>query len=132
MDSAREMLDQAGQTPVGRKAKRVWPDAFNLAIGGWLVLSAFVPTFSGPRPGQLASGLTGLLIAAISVAAMLRVEHWKEATNLVLGLWLIAAPFVLGIWTLNPILNFTLDGGFLVLHSAFQILKPPWRRHGAF
>lgn len=130
MDS--ETVQRALQTPAGRKAKRVWPDLLNLTVGGWMVFSAFVPAFSGPPPGRLASGLTGALVAAISIVAILRVERWKEATNLMLGLWLMAVPFVLGFGNrLNPTLNFTMDGAILVIHSAYQILHPPWRRRGA-
>ena len=131
VEAVLETVEQALKTPMGRKARRVWPDIFNLAIGAWMVLSAFVPMFSGPHAGALAAGLTGALVAAISFAGIQRVEHWKEALNLALGLWLVAAPFVLGFGsTFNPTLNFVSDGGLLVLHSAYQVLRPPWRRKG--
>jgi hypothetical protein len=110
--------------------KDTWPDWLNFSVGAWMILSAFVPDFSGPPPGPMASGLSGLAIAAVSFAAVVRVKLWKEWVNLLLGLWLVAVPWVLGLRDFNPFWNFVGDGLFLAGHAAYQIIWPPHRREG--
>ncbi len=112
--------------------KKTWPDWLNLTVGAWMIFSAFVPSFAGPPAGAWASGVSGLAIAAVSAAAIVSVEFWKEWTNLALGLWLVGAPWALGFADqASPFWNFVLDGLFLVGHAGYQIVNPPHRRKGA-
>lgn len=111
--------------------KATWPDWLNFTVGAWMILSAFVPDLSGPSPGPVASDVSGVAIAAVSLAAVARVAFWKEWTNFLLGLWLVAAPWVLGIGQFDPFWNFVLDGPFLIGHAGYQIVNPPQQRAGA-
>lgn len=81
-------------------------------------------------PGPLASGLSGLAVALVSLAAVWRVTPGKELMNFALGLWLIAAPWALGLHAFDPFWNFVGDGLFLAFHAAYQLARPPRLRPG--
>lgn len=111
--------------------KKSWPDLLNLTVGLWMIVSAFFPSLAGPPPGRLVALLSGIAVATMSLAAMVHFGFRKEAINLLLGLWLMAAPFVLGFAEWNPLINYFLDGLTLAAHATFQIVKPPKQRRGA-
>ena len=71
-------------------------DFYKLAIGGFLFLSPwlFAFTYSAARLDAWASGL---LLIALSGAAVVAFFDWEEWLALALGLWMIAAPWVLGL-----------------------------------
>lgn len=76
--------------------KQRWQDWLNLLLGIWLVVA---PLIGIGAMGGLAAWnayLFGAIIIVFSVAALNEPHGWEEWTNLVVGLWLIAAPFVLG------------------------------------
>lgn len=104
--------------------KDTWPDWLNVTVGAWMILSAFLPEFSGPPPGPVASGLSGIAITLVSLWATVRVTRWKEWANLLLGAWLVAAPWVLHISAFDPFWNFVGDGLFLAVHAAYQLVRP--------
>ena len=110
---------------------KVWPDLLNLTIGVWMIFSAFFPTLAGRPPGQIVALMSGVAIVIISFAAMVRFAPRKEVINLLLGLWLMVAPFALGFAEWNPVINYFLDGLLLAGHATFQLVKPPKQRRGA-
>lgn len=72
---------------------------FMLMLAGlWLIATAFAfgyPPQSAPQENAFFVGLTVLVIAfvcAISVAA----SRWLSWVNVILGVWMVMAPFVLG------------------------------------
>ncbi|RFA29168.1 hypothetical protein CAI21_10385 [Alkalilimnicola ehrlichii] len=76
----------------------VWFDRIVLILGLWLVLAAFIlpmPDGVTGAPG-LNSLLTGLLLVLFSGAAIVLGGRWQDWLNLLLGIWLILAPWVLG------------------------------------
>jgi len=111
--------------------KKVWPDLLNLSIGLWMILSAFFPSLAGRPPGAIVAMISGVAVAIISFAAMVRFAPRKEAINLLLGLWLIAAPFALGFVEWNPLANYFLNGALLAGHATYQLVRPPKQRRGA-
>ena len=120
----------AGRRRLWAWFKDTWPDWLNATVGAWMILSAFVPEFTGHPPGPIASGLSGLAIAVVSLSAVTRVTRWKEWANLLLGFWLIGAPWALGIGGFDPFWNFVGDGLFLAFHAGYQLARPPRQREG--
>src|SRR5581483_8954677 len=45
---------------------------------------------------RLDSWFSGLLVAAVSAAAILAFREWEEWISLLAGIWLIISPYVLG------------------------------------
>jgi hypothetical protein len=61
--------------------------------------------------------ICGAAIVAMSVLSMLVYANWEEWTNLVLGLWLIASPWVLGFAHLRA-MHFSVAIGAVVTFMA--------------
>ncbi len=114
------------------KEKR-WQDRTNVLLGVWLVLA---PVFGIGAIGDVAainSYLTGAAVAIFAFAALSRPQLWEEYTNLVLGLWLVVAPFALGFTNLvgpayNQIIVGLLVGG-IALAATLQ-KSMPTKGHG--
>ncbi len=73
-----------------------WQDWTIVLLGAWLVVSPFIGIGAISDAAAINSYLIGTAVVLFSFAAIAGPELWKEYTNMTLGLWLIAAPFVLG------------------------------------
>lgn len=78
------------------KDRHAWQDGVNMLLGMWLFLAPFFGL--GPMHGLIAwnSYVFGALIAFFSGLALYRQQLWEEWISLVIGVWLIIAPFALG------------------------------------
>jgi SPW repeat len=70
-------------------------DVINLILGGWLFVTPWVFGFAGGAAGWNA-WILGAVIALVAIAALTAFAEWEEWINLVLGLWVLVAPWVLG------------------------------------
>ena len=74
-----------------------WQDWVMLVLGVWLFLTPFILGYSDfGSTASVNSFVFGIIVAALALAALGRPQMWEEWVNLVLGLWLIVAPFALG------------------------------------
>jgi hypothetical protein len=55
--------------------------------------------FAGLPIAAWNAGIVGTLIVCCSAVALYRYGAWTEWSNLTLGCWAVAAPFVLGFWS---------------------------------
>jgi hypothetical protein len=80
--------------------KRSWRrdsvlDLYNLLLAALLFASPWLFKLSnGAAKMDLWAG--GIVIAAISLAAIVAYANWEEWANVAVGLWLVASPWVLG------------------------------------
>lgn len=80
---------------------RNWQDAVTLILGLWLIASPWVLTLA-PPDGVATTALTwnfvlsGIAAALLGLAALAYFRPWEEWLDIVLGLWLIASPWLLG------------------------------------
>lgn len=74
-----------------------WQDWVMLVFGVWLFLSPFwMPAYASTSSvAAWNSYVLGVLVVAFAWAALATRDLWEERVNLVLGIWLIIAPFVL-------------------------------------
>ena len=70
-------------------------DVGNLLLGMILFFSPWLFGLSAGAQWQTASTV-GIFIAVLSVAALAAFAIWEEWLNLIVGLWLIASPWLLG------------------------------------
>ena len=99
-----------------------WQDWTNVLLGAWLVVAPFIGIGATNDTAAINSYVTGVAIALFAFAAISRPQKWKEYTNLVLGLWLILAPFVLGFTNLaGPMWN-QIIVGLLVGGAALAVI----------
>jgi len=95
-------------------------DLYNLLLAMLLFVSPWL--FAG------ASGVSAMdiwassaAIAAISLAAIVAFSNWEEWANLVLGIWLIASPWVLG-FTHTSAMHFSIGiGGAVAFLAALEL-----------
>lgn len=73
-----------------------WQDWVNLLLGGWLFVSPWVLGYADLPAPAWNSWVLGVVVAAISVAALIQFAQWEEWVNAILGLWLLISPWVMG------------------------------------
>lgn len=71
-----------------------WQDWVMLVLGVWLLFSPFILGYAGAQAAWTAY-VVGIGLIAFSLVAILRPALWGEWINLVLGVWLILAPFLM-------------------------------------
>ncbi len=88
-----------------------WQDWTNVLFGAWLILAPFIGIGVSGDVAAINSYVIGVLVVLFAFAAISHTDLWKEYSNLVLGLWLIIAPFVLSFTALvGPTYNQILMG----------------------
>ena len=105
--------------------------AVSIVVGAWLVASPYVLHFSLYDALRLnctflGGTILGLAIAQLALAPGLR---WLGWSNVVLGLWIAAVPFVYGVTFLtNATVSCVASGLVIAACSAASVLGP--RRQG--
>jgi hypothetical protein len=101
-----------------------YADALSIVVGLWLILAAFVLGFTGITSALWNSVIVGvaiLVIAAIRIFSESERWYWLSWLAFLLGLWLIASPFILGYdGQLRPMLSDVLAGIAVVFLSGFS------------
>ncbi len=105
-----------------------WQDVLSMLLGFWLLLSPVILGFYTLEMGVAVwhSFILGLVVAAVSIAALTRFYIWEEWVNVVLGLWLIASPFVLGFTGVTEAMwNHIIVGLLIGADAVWVILQKP-------
>ena len=76
----------------GRKRQ----DWANLVLAVCLFVSPWVMRFAAEATPSWNAWIVAVMLAAMATAALSVFSEWEEWANLVLGLWLIASPWLLG------------------------------------
>lgn len=71
-------------------------DAGKLILALWLFVSPWMLNYTQVRLAVWNGDAVGIVVAAFSIAAMLKFTTWEEWINIVAGFWLIASPWLLG------------------------------------
>jgi SPW repeat len=116
--------------------KKHWQDWGNLGLGLWIFASPWVLQHSMISGADVTGAtvsttamwslyIVGIVIAALAGAALFAFQTWEEWTNLTLGVWLIASPWVLG-FSSSPLLMWnTVIAGAVVVVLAGWAVSPP-------
>jgi ABC-type branched-subunit amino acid transport system permease subunit len=107
---------------------RTWEDWFGMVLG---LLIAVSPMLAGGEVSRAAiwnTVLVGVLILFIAELEYAVLQRWEEICQLVLGLWLIASPYVLG-YSAAGSLRFwhSTLGGLVILLAALELWQD-WNR----
>lgn len=73
-----------------------WQDGANAVLGAWLLLSPWAVGYAAQEAASANAVIVGLALVAAALGAMWVPRAWEEWTEVVLGLWLVASPWVLG------------------------------------
>jgi hypothetical protein len=89
-------------------------------LGTILFFSPWLFSLPAGAPRQTAS-VIGLLIAVLSIAALAAYAVWEEWFNLVIGLWLIATPWLFSFEDSKTITVEVLIGTAVAALAAFEV-----------
>ena len=83
--------------PGGRSPEAKWASGINVLLGLWLIIAPWVLGYSGQDNAVWNQVVVGAAIALIALARIAARESWAPVSwvNIILGGWLIVAPFVL-------------------------------------
>jgi len=111
--------------------KSIWKDMICMLAGLWLWVSPFVLHFKLAGAAADAS-LVGIVIGSIAAMAIATQQTWEEWVNLVLGVWLIASPWLLG-FSDRPVAlgDMVIVGSVIVLLSLWSLARRPVPRQTA-
>jgi hypothetical protein len=96
-------------------------DLYNLMLALALLAAPWLFALTNSA-GKLDLWASGAAIAAISLAALFAFARWEEWANLLLGLWLVASPWLLG-FAHTRAMHFSIGIGCVV---AFLALLELW------
>ncbi|VTU32154.1 MULTISPECIES: SPW repeat protein [unclassified Variovorax] len=77
------------------KRLKHWQDLVNAILGVWVILSPWALGFQDTMNAMSNAVLVGLLLIAAALGAIFVPRAWEEWSEGILGLWLIASPWVL-------------------------------------
>lgn len=106
--------------------ERRWQDWGNALLGGWLILAPFVGIGVVNDVAAWSSYVTGTVVAIIAIAAIIHPKMWEEWVNLVVGFWLIIAPFLLGFTVQQgPTWNHFIVGLLISIDALWVMMQLP-------
>jgi peptidoglycan/LPS O-acetylase OafA/YrhL len=108
---------------------RPWEDWFGMLLGVLIIVSPWFPMQAGHDVVDadrsymiLNTFVIGMLVLGLAQLEYVALQRWEEGAAIVLGLWLIASPFVFG-YSGDYILTVwhAMLGGLVVLLGALQL-----------
>jgi hypothetical protein len=108
---------------------RTWEDWCGMVLGLLILLSPWFPTETShelvtPARGYviLNTFTVGILLVGLAQLGFIALQRWEEVAEIMLGLWLIASPYVFGYFD-DGLLRFWHSslGGLVVLLAALQL-----------
>jgi SPW repeat len=91
-------------------------DIYNLLLAVVLFASPWLFALTN-TVGKVDLWVSGVVVAAISVAAIVAYAKWEEWANLLLGLWLVVSPWILG-FAHTRAMHFSIGLGVIVAFLA--------------
>jgi hypothetical protein len=106
------------------RTHRTWEDWCGMLLGVLIVLSPWFPTQAGHEVVDSERSLVilntftiGILVFGLAQLEYVALQRWEEVTAILLGMWLIASPYVFG---------YSGDGLLRFYHSSFGGLWCCW------
>jgi hypothetical protein len=103
-----------------------WEDWLGAGLG---LLIALTPTFVSEavdKGVQLNTILIGFLVLLVALVERVRLHHWEEVVEIVLGAWVIALPFLHGYAVAGVLRYWRFALGGLVVLLALRELWQDW------
>ena len=70
-------------------------DIYNLALGAFLFVAPWLFSFAH-EPARADDWVSSAIVVATSLAALLAFAEWEEWVGLIVGIWVLASPWLLG------------------------------------
>lgn len=105
-------------------------DWINLLLAVALVVSPWVVGFATEQYASWNAWICGALVGIVAIGALGAFHEWEEWVNLLLGLWVVAAPWVLGFAAAIPARSTHIVFGLLIAAvAAWEIWDVHRGRH---
>jgi hypothetical protein len=106
----------------GGAAARISHDVIKLIMAALLFASPWVLGYSQIGTAARTAWFSAAIIAALSIAALVHFAKWKEWANLVVGIWLVAAPLVMAVSEVEMARGaYVFAGVFVAVSAAWQL-----------
>jgi hypothetical protein len=105
---------------------RLWEDWLSIVAG---VLIGLSPWLSGAMSSSAVmwnTTIVGALVIGLAALELVDLRRWEEGLEMVLGVWLVAAPFVFG-YAGTALMYWHLALGVAVIILAFMELTQDWK-----
>ncbi len=76
------------------KTHRTWQDGMGLLFGMTIGLSPYIAAEVANIPAVVNAAFSGLAILLIAQLELVHLRRWEEVLELMLGVWVVASPFV--------------------------------------
>ena len=109
--------------------KVIWKNMICMLAGLWLWIAPFVLHFKLGTDASSDANIVGIFIGTLSMMAIATPQVWEEWTKVLLGIWLLASPWVLGFSHQTVATNNIMIVGLLVVVlSLWSLARMPDRR----
>lgn len=113
----------AGAAPVGGQIRTA--SGLNVILGIWLVVAPFIFAMTAAAFwNDVCVGLFALILASTRVSRPTAATRAASWTNVIVGVWLIFAPFVLDYLSLAEFWNDILVGAALLILASWSASMP--------
>ena len=103
-----------------------WQDWCNLVLALWLFASPWLLGYSGAPVAAWNAYVVAVVVAFFSIAAMAKFAQLEEWINALVGLWLIASPWLVGYTEMAAATwNHVIVGVLIVAFSGWELAAAP-------
>jgi hypothetical protein len=107
------------------KLKR-WQDQVILLLGLWLLVSPWAFSYPEGSPQMLNALVSGLVIAVLAAFDLYKTYFWAVVVNLLVGVWVVASPWILRLAEQRVVLwNELLVGIAVVVLALWELRTDP-------
>lgn len=109
------------------RGQAVTASTVNLVAGVWLIIAPFILGYSDLSSATTNDIVVGALVAILSAVRIFSVARWTWLSwlNVILGFWLIIAPFVLGYPIATPRFNDIILGIVIIIAGTWSATSTP-------
>jgi SPW repeat len=100
----------------GERRRELVLDVYILSVGLFLAISPLLVAYVH-RVASADIWVSGAIVVALSMAAIVAFSEWEEWLNLALGGWLIASPWILG-FAHTKAMHIAIGGGVIIMYLA--------------
>ena len=105
-----------------------WQDWANLIFGVWMLISPAVLAMATTGPAAWNAYIVGIAVGVVAIIALIQPAGWEEVINLLLGLWLLASPWLVGFAAVAAAVTNQVIFGLLIVIGAVWALADASRQ----
>jgi SPW repeat len=109
------------------KTHRSWEDWISMLIGVLIGFSPWLADQQGDQAVMWNAILIGAVVLVLAQLEYVSLQRWEEIGGIIVGLWLIASPFIFGYAEAGPLRYWHFGFGAIIVLLAAWALWQDWR-----